>query len=438
MGGRRRPEKQRRHPLLVVAPSSPYDRAIVRTHPQAGMEARGAMESLTGTPSTSKLAIGEDWQMSLWSDQPPGEDPAYLSRQIVTYIGNKRSLLGPIGRAVQSVKRRLDRDRLRIFDVFSGSGIVSRSFKAHASTLISNDIEDYAAVIGRCYLRNRSTVDFQYLAGIVDDINHVVENGPCLPGLIAELYAPIDETHITEADRVFYTRDNARRLDAYRSLIESAPNDIRDLLLAPLLSEASIHSNTAGVFKGFYKDRRTKIGRFGGTGADALFRIKGEIVLEPPVLSRFECDCTVMQDDANHAVRQVHNLDLAYIDPPYNQHPYGSNYFMLNLLVQYRRPEQISHVSGIPTDWRRSGYNVRAQSLPLMSDLLHALQARFLLVSFNNEGFIPPNVMHALLEEIGTVEVFEVPYNAFRGSRNFNNRPIHVTEQLFLVECRRS
>ncbi len=82
-----------------------------------------------------------------------------------------------------------------------------------------------------------------------------------------------------------------------------APPDMRDLLPGPLLSEASIHANTAGVFKGFYKDRRTGVGRFGGTGSDALIRILGEITLEVPVLSNFECDYQVLQEDANTAAR---------------------------------------------------------------------------------------------------------------------------------------
>ena len=271
---------------------------------------------------------------------------------------------------------------------------------------------------------------------IVDEMNRRVDDGICPKGFIEELYSPRDESSITKEDRVFYTRDNARRLDGYRQMIDTAPEDMQELLLAPLLSEASIHSNTAGVFKGFYKNRETKVGQFGGTGSDALVRIKGKIVLEPPVLSRYECDYEVLQEDANSAARRVGDLDLAYIDPPYNQHPYGSNYFMLNLLVNYERPEQISRVSGIPQGWRRSGYNVRANSLPLMRDLLHALDAKFLLVSFNNEGFIASEEMRALLEEIGSVEVMKTPYNAFRGSRNFNNRPIHVTEQLFMVERR--
>ena len=379
----------------------------------------------------------EQWQrISADSKCSKNEDPDYLSRQIITYIGNKRALLGQIGQVVDRVKRRMGKERLRVFDVFSGSGIVSRYLKAHASMLISNDIEDYASVVGRCYLRNRSTVDLRALTEMVDEMNRRVEGESFPTGFIEELYAPRDESRITGEDRVFYTRDNARRLDGYRRMIDNAPEDTRELLLAPLLSETSIHSNTAGVFKGFYKNRETKIGQFGGTGSDALVRIKGKIVLEPPVLSRFECDYDVLQEDANGAARRVRDLDLAYIDPPYNQHPYGSNYFMLNLLVRYERPQRISRVSGIPAGWRRSGYNVRAKSLPLMRDLLHSLDARFLLVSFNNEGFITTEEMRALLGEIGSVEVLETPYNAFRGSRNFNNRPIHVTEQLFLVERR--
>lgn len=363
------------------------------------------------------------------------EDPDYLSQQLITYIGNKRALLPLIGKAVDRVKRRLDKDKLDVLDAFAGSGVVSRFFKADAARLISNDLEDYAVVAGRCYLRNCGTVDLAELREIVVQFNRdVLCDAP--QGFIEELYAPKDETRIAPADRVFYTRENARRLDRYRQLIDRAPEDCRDLLLGPLLSRASIHANTAGVFKGFYKDRRTGVGRYGGSNADALGRIRGTIVLEPPVLSRFECDVQVRQDDANQAARDVRGLDLAYLDPPYNQHPYGSNYFMLNLLVHYRRPTELSRVSGIPTDWRRSGYNLRQQALPLFQDLVAALDAPFLLVSFNNEGFISPDAMRGLLGRLGKVEVFETQYNTFRGSRNLKNRDIHVTEQLFLVERR--
>jgi len=364
------------------------------------------------------------------------EDPEYLTKQLITYLGNKRALLGPIQQAVLEVKRRLGKRRLRVFDAFSGSGVVSRLLKAHASWLVSNDLEDYAAVIGRCFLRNRSSVDWLALDYWVRELNRRVDSEPLPTGFIEELYAPKDETHITRQDRVFYTKQNAHRLDNYRRMLEEVPPDLRDLLLGPLLSEASVHANTAGVFKGFYKDRRTGLGQFGGSNRDALSRILGPIRLEPPVLSRFECDYLVLQQDANQAARQLRGLDLAYLDPPYNQHPYGSNYFMLNLLVRYERPTQISRVSGIPKNWRRSGYNVRSQALPLLEDLIVHLDAPFVLISFNNEGFILPAQMRAMLAKHGRVEVLETRYNAFRGSRNFRNRSIHVTEQLFLLQRR--
>lgn len=382
----------------------------------------------------SGLSVKEHEQVPLWADDPSAEDSGYLSRQLITYIGNKRALLGQIGRATDRVKSRLGKKRLRVFDVFSGSGVVSRFMKAHASFLVSNDLEDYAAATSRCYLRNRSDVDLPALSRVVDDLNAKVMTEPFALGFIEELYSPRDETRITKEDRVFYTRDNARRLDNYRRLLEDLPTGTREMLMGPLLSKASIHANTAGVFKGFYKNKHTQIGQFGGSGVDALSRIKGEIRMEPPVLSQFECDYEVLQEDANGAAHMHKDFDLAYIDPPYNQHPYGSNYFMLNLLLRYQRPTEVSRVSGIPTNWRRSGYNVRAQALPLLRELLQGIDTRFLLVSFSNEGFISPDEMRAMLAELGSVEILESRYNAFRGSRNFTHRSIYVTEQLFLVE----
>ncbi|MFM8290807.1 MAG: DNA adenine methylase [Planctomycetia bacterium] len=365
---------------------------------------------------------------------PAAEHPEFLSRQLITCLGNKRALLPQIAAAVRDVRQKLGGRRLKCLDAFSGSGVVSRLLAGHAEELVANDLEDYAAVVGRCFLADRRDVDEPALAACIAAMNERVERAEFPPGFIEALYAPRDEARITRRDRVFYTPRNARRIDRYRMMIAEAPAAWRDLLLGPLLSAASIHANTAGVFKGFYKDRRTGIGRFGGTGSDALERIRGPIVLAPPVLGDHGCRCTVRQGDANDAVRAVRGLDLAYLDPPYNQHPYGSNYFMLNLIVNYRRPERVSRVSGIPADWRRSGYNVRARSAELLADLVRHCDAAFLLVSFNDEGFVPAAEIRRILAREGKVSVVEVPYAVFRGSRNLRARPLQVTERLFLVE----
>ena len=266
-------------------------------------------------------------------------------------------------------------------------------------------------------------------------------------GFISELYAPADEDSIEKGERCFYTPYNAAYLDVARQLIEKEVSpELRDYFIAPLLSEASIHANTAGIFKGFYKNSKTGTGQFGGNGRNALSRIRGKIVLPFPVFSEFICKSRVFSQDANSLVldEALYSkdftrdgvFDLAYFDPPYNQHPYGSNYFMLNLIADYQRPdeEKISRVSGIPKDWNRSDYNKKRKTSQVFLDLVKNVRARYVLVSFNSDGFIQKDEMIEWLSECGKVEVLEAEYNTFRGSRNLNGREIHVKEYLFLVE----
>jgi adenine-specific DNA-methyltransferase len=362
----------------------------------------------------------------------------YLTDQLITYIGNKRSLLGFIGRGVEKAKERLGKDRLRCFDVFSGSGVVARYLKRHSSFLHANDLERYAAVVNRCYLSNADERDDATIREAVSFVNERAAERAATssaPGFISELYAPDDDEHIREGERVFYTTRNARFIDAARSLIGELPHDMQDYVLAPLLYEASVHANTSGVFKGFYKNSETGKGQFGGNGRDALGRILADIHLPTPVFSDSRSAYRVTQGDANEAARaSEETYDLAYVDPPYNQHPYGSNYFMLNLIASYERPEQVSDVSGIPRDWNRSPYNKRQKIGAVFEDLIEHLEAKLVLISYNSEGFMEKDEMTSLLEGFGSVETVSTRYNAFRGSRNLNQRDLYVTEHLFLLE----
>ncbi len=367
----------------------------------------------------------------------PGDDtPGYLSEQLITYIGNKRSLLPLIARGVDAAMRRLAVAEPVMADLFSGSGVVARLFKRYAGALIVNDLEPYAEIINRCYLANRDELDERELRSAYEELRTQLGRGLDRDGIIASRYAPQDDSAIRAGERVFYTTRNARYLDTARRLIGELPNRLQPLLLGPLLSEASVHANTAGVFKGFYKDRETGIGRFGGTNGDAVTRITGDIELRLPLLSRYSRPVEVYRDDANTVVGSLPELDIAYLDPPYNQHPYGSNYFMLNLLTEYREPQRISRVSGIPDDWRRSAYNSRARALSALTDLTERTPAKVILISFNSEGFITHDELKTMLSRFGRLEVFAQRYNTFRGSRNLRNRSIHVTEYLFLLERR--
>lgn len=361
-----------------------------------------------------------------------GEVPAFLSEQIITYLGNKRGLLPQVAEAVRQVRQRLGGRKLVCGDLFAGSGIISRYLKGHAAELYTNDLEGYSACINRCYLSNCSEVDMEGLSARLEGLKRAITE-EWAPGFITELYAPQDEQAIRPGERAFYTRRNAIYLDTARRLIAREGAEWQDYLLAPLLYGASVHNNTAGIFKGFYKNR-AGVGQYGGEGKNALTRILGSIELQLPVFSRHECPCHVSCQEAGKIVHELPELDLCYLDPPYNQHPYGSNYFMLNLLLHYRRPEHISAVSGIPADWERSAYNKPQLARSELFRLIENCPARFILISYNSEGFIRQEDFTAFLSSLGRLTFLQTDYNTFRGSRNLRNRPLSVKEYLFLLE----
>lgn len=159
-----------------------------------------------------------------------------------------------------------------------------------------------------------------------------------------------------------------------------------------------------------------------------------DICLELPVFSNFECEYKVTQMDAARAVKSIQEIDLAYMDPPYNQHPYGSNYFMLNLIANNKKPLSFSRVSGIPDDWNRSLYNKRQSAQNELFSTVQACPAKFILISYNSEGFVKYNDFINFLSKIGKVTSFETVYNTFRACRNLRNRAAKIAEYLFLLE----
>ena len=325
----------------------------------------------------------------------------YMSEQIITYIGNKRSLLPVIQSTMNIICDEIGRNKLVTLDLFSGSGVVARLLKQYSSFLYANDIELYSLINNICYLSNKSVVNKFNL--------------------------------IKFGERVFYTRRNAEYLDTARTQIGLLPLEVQPYFLAPLIASASVHTNTSGVFKGFYKDSEG-VGCFGGVGKNALTRILGDIEVQIPVLSDYECKSKVLQMNAIDAVKSLPHVDVAYLDPPYNQHPYGSNYFMLNLLASYEKPNEVSSVSGIPKDWNRSNFNKRRIAQNELFNVIEQCDASYVLISYNSEGFIQYEDMVSFLEQLGTVRIIETQYNTFRGSRNLRNRNIHVTEYLFLLK----
>lgn len=107
---------------------------------------------------------------------------------------------------------------------------------------------------------------------------------------------------------------------------------------------------------------------------------------------------------------------------------------MLNTIVHHRLGENLSKVSGIPRGWNRSSYNKKALALKSMSELISNLDSVYIIISYNSEGFIEKDEMEHMLSTYGNVQIIEIQYNTFRGSRNLNNRSLYVDEYLFVLK----
>src|SRR5262249_30817384 len=127
--GRRQDGAQRPHDHVELRRGAHQDRhrgaqarAEARTQRQASAVRRRARYRVSVDIPCAKV-------------EGPEEDPDFLSRQLVTYIGNKRALLGTIAIALDRIRLRLGKTKLRALDAFAGSGVVSRFLKAHCAYL---------------------------------------------------------------------------------------------------------------------------------------------------------------------------------------------------------------------------------------------------------------------------------------------------------------
>ncbi len=389
-------------------------------------------------------------------------DSPYLTRQLIAYIGNKRRLLGFLRELFAEHER--GRGITTFVDPFAGSGAVARLGRRRGYRVAAADIERYAAVLNRAALcadpTEADTLLHAYggLEAAIGELNDIGGNAfdaakvgtadGTARGYISTHYAP-RETASSDyrTERLFYTAENAAFIDAVRDTIEEwfrcdteegqHPDAVtKSLLLAPLLYEASVHANTSGVFKAFHKG-------FGGHGKDALGRILARAELEVPPLSNGP-EAEVARCDAVRFCSN-HPADIVYLDPPYNQHQYGSNYFMLNTIARWDKPEvdrtrhmdgSLFRKAGIRGDWTetRSRFCSRATAVRAFEELLDSIDARVIVLSYNTEGIVPFEELYELLARRGEVTIRSRDYVQFRGGRQSNDRKVHTSEIAFTVD----
>ena len=383
-------------------------------------------------------------------------DNDYLTEQIIAYIGNKRKLLKLIYKAIETTGLET-KSGIKFFDVFAGSGVVSRFAKMLNFEVFTNDWEAYSKVINTAYLTINKR-DIKTLFGSEQKFKDLIQTINSLPEpkeenqYIAKYYAP-KEDDINKVDykteRLFYTRKNALAIDKTRNYIEeNYPSNsksekvrkIRNLLIAQIIYEAATHTNTSGVFKACHKE-------FGGHGKDALTRILTPISLHEPVLCNSDYECHIYQEDANKLAEEIEGIDIAYLDPPYNQHQYGSNYHMLNTIAKWDKipvpleknaKGELKEKAGIRHDWvnTRSPYCYKTEAEIAFKDLINKLDAHYILISYSTDGIIPFDKMREICMARGKTTIVTNEYTTYRGGKQSNQRKNTNIEFILCVDTK--
>ena len=364
--------------------------------------------------------------------------------QIVTYMGNKRKLLRQIDDVVTCVLEELGNPHPVIAELFSGSGVVSRLLLTHAHELHVNDIAPFAEALSECYLPSQTPSERQATEAAIVEANTFVDtvSRTDVPQWVQRYWTCEDEDNVQPGERLYYTPQNAFRIDAYRHYIVSrCPEALRPRLLGPLLHECSVHTNTNGNFSGFYRAEGAR--PWGGQRHIDERRITQQIRLSAPCTpsAPLEGGVHVTRGDAASVAASLPPLDLVYIDPPYNKHPYATYYFMLDIIAAWDTTLAIPDtMRGQPKDWARSDYNSFTKAKNAMEDLLDSITAKVVIISYNNRGIISEDEMRALLERHGTVERVDLThrtYNKMQGiaAKKRTQASVATVEYLWILRC---
>lgn len=372
----------------------------------------------------------------------------YYSKQIITYLGNKRKFISKIDEVIKRVKQDLGKEKINIGEGFSGSGVVSRLFKnrVKGGNLFVNDISSYSKILNECYLTDineLSEAELVYLQETLDTMKKYVKINNTYEPFISKYWAPKDDNNIMPNERVYFTRENAIMIDKMMYFIKNnIGEEYQKFFIGPLIVQASTNNNTNGQFSAYFKDENKEKGKFGGKNEIDLQRILRPIEPKLPILTNGKSNTKVTQEDANTWVKTIGEQDLVYYDPPYNKHPYNIYYFLLDIISNWNTKIEIPDTyRGQPKNWKKSGYCSLKKAKETFMDLIENTNSKFIMISYNSKGIIPLEEMDEILQAKGKVEKIPFEHNTYNryvgiAKKKREKKEEKIKEFIWLVDCR--
>jgi adenine-specific DNA-methyltransferase len=352
----------------------------------------------------------------------------------MNYIGSKLSLLEFLEESINKVVKK---DCNVFCDLFAGTGVVGTYFKRKGYKIIANDIQYYSYVLNRHYIQNHKPLEFKKLFNKINGLKDVnkLERGKAVleylnnlkgkKGFIFNNYC-LKGTKNKKEQRMYFSDENGAKCDAIRMKIEEWR--IRKLinkneyyfLLASLVESIDKYANTASVYGAFLKQLKKSAQR--------------SMVLEPAELIINDQDHEVYNEDINSVVGKIKG-DILYLDPPYNQRQYATNYHVLETIAKYDNPKIHGKTGLRGYAKQKSLYCSRPQVKKSFKDLIDNAKVKYIFLSYNNEGLMSADDIKEIMSSRGKYGVFTKEYSRFKADKKREYKAEKTVEYLHYVIC---
>jgi adenine-specific DNA-methyltransferase len=305
---------------------------------------------------------------------------------VIKFLGSKRTLVPVLGAVADALPVR------SAADLFAGTTRVGQELRRRGLEVLSNDVTAFSEAFGQAYIAADATVDRARVRRIVAGLAAL----PPVDGYVTETFCRQSR---------YFRPENGMRIDAARAAIDHLDLDPveRGLVLTSLVEAADRVDSTCGVQMAYLK-------RWAPRAANPLELREPEPVSGPRG--------SVRTADANVLAPDLSGVDLAYIDPPYNQHSYLGNYHVWETIVRGDEPAHYG-VARKRADCRtrKSAYNSRRDAWPALADLIERVATPWTIVSISDEGFHDPADVAALLGGRGHVGALRIGFKRYVGAQ---------------------
>jgi|TARA_R110000782_G_scaffold24264_4_gene62780 adenine-specific DNA-methyltransferase len=325
-------------------------------------------------------------------NRPGWRGTAHLAdlRPVVKYLGSKRRLVEQIVAACASDAPRAG----SAIDLFSGTARVGMALKRAGWRVISNDHTAFAHVLATAHVQADPERVGARAGALIAELNALEP----APGYITDMYC---------RRSWFLHPDNGARIDAARARIDAMDLDdeMRAVLLASLIEAADRVDSTTGVQMAYLKQWAPR--------AHNRLHLRLPEMVERPAAG----GSRAVRMDALEAARTLTG-DVAYLDPPYNQHSYLSNYHVWETIAMGDEPEVFGKAcKRVDCKTRKSPFNSRRTIGDAMRAVLDAIDVSTVVLSFNDEGYLGREELVSMLEHRGPVAVFEREMDRYIGCK---------------------